>query len=117
MLGLPWSGPFIVMDISREAENVVTIKHWDNLLNRHIVSISRGQPVCEFDVEKVHQDKVATLFKMREVDNPMGNKFAPYISFTLTNSQTYIIDTTTLMGKEWTSLHNFLNSDMLLAGY
>uniref|UniRef100_A0A915KTK7 Uncharacterized protein n=1 Tax=Romanomermis culicivorax TaxID=13658 RepID=A0A915KTK7_ROMCU len=30
----------------------------------------------------------------------MGNQFAGYVSFALTNSQTYIIDTTTLMAKE-----------------
>uniref|UniRef100_A0A915KAW6 Uncharacterized protein n=1 Tax=Romanomermis culicivorax TaxID=13658 RepID=A0A915KAW6_ROMCU len=47
----------------------------------------------------------------------MGNKFARYISFALTNGQTYVIDTTTLMAKEWTSLHDFLNSDMLFPGY
>uniref|UniRef100_A0A915JQ00 Uncharacterized protein n=1 Tax=Romanomermis culicivorax TaxID=13658 RepID=A0A915JQ00_ROMCU len=54
---------------------------------------------------------------MREVDNPMGKEFARYVSFTLTNGQTYIIDTITLMVKEWTSLHDFLNSDVLFAGY
>uniref|UniRef100_A0A915KRZ9 Uncharacterized protein n=1 Tax=Romanomermis culicivorax TaxID=13658 RepID=A0A915KRZ9_ROMCU len=40
------------------------------------VSIFRGHPVCGFDVEKVHQDKVVALFKMREVDNPIGKQFA-----------------------------------------
>uniref|UniRef100_A0A915HQC6 Uncharacterized protein n=1 Tax=Romanomermis culicivorax TaxID=13658 RepID=A0A915HQC6_ROMCU len=54
---------------------------------------------------------------MREVDNPMGKQFARYVSFTLTNSQMYVIDTTTLMIKEWSSLHDFLNSDMLFTGY
>uniref|UniRef100_A0A915K9I8 Uncharacterized protein n=1 Tax=Romanomermis culicivorax TaxID=13658 RepID=A0A915K9I8_ROMCU len=39
-LRLPWSGPFIVTDISRESANVVTIVHWDNRLNYQIVSIS-----------------------------------------------------------------------------
>uniref|UniRef100_A0A915KWE9 Uncharacterized protein n=1 Tax=Romanomermis culicivorax TaxID=13658 RepID=A0A915KWE9_ROMCU len=32
--------------------------------------------MCGFDIKKVLQDKVAALFKRREVDNPMGNKFA-----------------------------------------
>uniref|UniRef100_A0A915J776 Uncharacterized protein n=1 Tax=Romanomermis culicivorax TaxID=13658 RepID=A0A915J776_ROMCU len=61
-----------------------------------------GQPVCRFYVEKVHQDKVAALFKMREVDNPMGKQFAQYVSFALTNGQTYVINTTCLLEKEWT---------------
>uniref|UniRef100_A0A915ID19 16S/18S rRNA aminocarboxypropyltransferase Tsr3 C-terminal domain-containing protein n=1 Tax=Romanomermis culicivorax TaxID=13658 RepID=A0A915ID19_ROMCU len=65
------------------------------------VSIFRGHPVCGFNVEKINQDKVAALFKMREVDNPLGGQFAPYISFALTNGQSYIIDTTGLMEKEW----------------
>uniref|UniRef100_A0A915JV91 Uncharacterized protein n=1 Tax=Romanomermis culicivorax TaxID=13658 RepID=A0A915JV91_ROMCU len=65
------------------------------------VSIFRGQPVCGFDVEKVHQDKVAAFFKMREVNNQMGNQFAQYVSFVLTNSQTYVIDTRALMAKGW----------------
>uniref|UniRef100_A0A915J889 Uncharacterized protein n=1 Tax=Romanomermis culicivorax TaxID=13658 RepID=A0A915J889_ROMCU len=47
----------------------------------------------------------------------MGKEFARYVSFALTNSQTYVIDTTTLRIKEWTSLHGFLNSDMLFAVY
>uniref|UniRef100_A0A915JEP0 Uncharacterized protein n=1 Tax=Romanomermis culicivorax TaxID=13658 RepID=A0A915JEP0_ROMCU len=34
---------------------------------------------------------------MREVDNPMGKKFAPYISFTLMNIQSYLINITRLM--------------------
>uniref|UniRef100_A0A915IPH9 Uncharacterized protein n=1 Tax=Romanomermis culicivorax TaxID=13658 RepID=A0A915IPH9_ROMCU len=36
----------------------------------------KGHQVCGFDVAKVNQDKVAALFKMREVDNPMGKQFA-----------------------------------------
>uniref|UniRef100_A0A915II77 Uncharacterized protein n=1 Tax=Romanomermis culicivorax TaxID=13658 RepID=A0A915II77_ROMCU len=78
---------------------------------------TRGQPVCGFDIEKVHQDKVTALFKRREVNNPMGKRFARYVSFALTNSQMYVMDTTTLMVKEWTSLHDFLNSNMLFAGH
>uniref|UniRef100_A0A915L1A8 Uncharacterized protein n=1 Tax=Romanomermis culicivorax TaxID=13658 RepID=A0A915L1A8_ROMCU len=60
-----------------------------------------GQLVCGFDVEKIGQDKVATLFKIREVDNPLGKQFAHYISFTLTNGQTYVIDTTNPLEREW----------------
>uniref|UniRef100_A0A915J8Q7 Uncharacterized protein n=1 Tax=Romanomermis culicivorax TaxID=13658 RepID=A0A915J8Q7_ROMCU len=51
------------------------------------VSIFRGHPVCGFDAEKINQDKVATLFKMRDVDNPLAKQFAHYISFALTNGQ------------------------------
>uniref|UniRef100_A0A915I9C1 Phage protein n=1 Tax=Romanomermis culicivorax TaxID=13658 RepID=A0A915I9C1_ROMCU len=65
------------------------------------VSIFRGHPVCGFDVEKINQDRVAALFKRRQVDNPKGNQFARYISFVLTNGQTYIINTTRLTEKEW----------------
>uniref|UniRef100_A0A915L444 Uncharacterized protein n=1 Tax=Romanomermis culicivorax TaxID=13658 RepID=A0A915L444_ROMCU len=54
---------------------------------------------------------------MREIDNPMGKVFARYLSLAITNSQTYVINTTTLMIKEWTNLHDFPNSDMLFAGY
>uniref|UniRef100_A0A915KNX1 DUF4216 domain-containing protein n=1 Tax=Romanomermis culicivorax TaxID=13658 RepID=A0A915KNX1_ROMCU len=63
------------------------------------VSIFRGHPVCGFNVEKVHQDKVAVLFKTREVDNLMGKQFTRYINFALMNSQTYVINTTSLMKK------------------
>uniref|UniRef100_A0A915HH52 Uncharacterized protein n=1 Tax=Romanomermis culicivorax TaxID=13658 RepID=A0A915HH52_ROMCU len=42
----------------------------------------------------------STMFKTREVDNRMGNQFAGYVSLALTNCQTYVIDTTTLMAKE-----------------
>uniref|UniRef100_A0A915JKQ4 Uncharacterized protein n=1 Tax=Romanomermis culicivorax TaxID=13658 RepID=A0A915JKQ4_ROMCU len=37
---------------------------------------------------------------MREVDNRMGKQFTRYISFALMNSQSYVIDTTSLMEKE-----------------
>uniref|UniRef100_A0A915I785 Uncharacterized protein n=1 Tax=Romanomermis culicivorax TaxID=13658 RepID=A0A915I785_ROMCU len=50
------------------------------------LSISRGHPVCGFDVEKINQDKVTALFKTREVDNPMGKQLPQYISFALTNA-------------------------------
>uniref|UniRef100_A0A915I2E8 Uncharacterized protein n=1 Tax=Romanomermis culicivorax TaxID=13658 RepID=A0A915I2E8_ROMCU len=62
---------------------------------------TKGHPVCGFDVEKVHQDKVVTLLKTRKVDNLMGKQFAIYVGFALTNDQTYLIDTTGLMEKEW----------------
>uniref|UniRef100_A0A915JY38 Uncharacterized protein n=1 Tax=Romanomermis culicivorax TaxID=13658 RepID=A0A915JY38_ROMCU len=62
---------------------------------------------------KVHQDKVAALFKTREVDNPMGKQFAGYVSFALTNGQTYIIDTTSLMGKEWANCDQFAKRGIL----
>uniref|UniRef100_A0A915KM01 Uncharacterized protein n=1 Tax=Romanomermis culicivorax TaxID=13658 RepID=A0A915KM01_ROMCU len=65
------------------------------------VSIFRGHPICGFDVKKVHQDKVAALFKTREVDNLIGKQFARYISFALISGQTYVIDTTSLMENEW----------------
>uniref|UniRef100_A0A915HVR1 Uncharacterized protein n=1 Tax=Romanomermis culicivorax TaxID=13658 RepID=A0A915HVR1_ROMCU len=45
---------------------------------------------------------IPALFKMREVDNLKGNQFARYISFALRNGQTYSINTTSLMEKEWT---------------
>uniref|UniRef100_A0A915JR65 Uncharacterized protein n=1 Tax=Romanomermis culicivorax TaxID=13658 RepID=A0A915JR65_ROMCU len=61
-----------------------------------------GHPVCEFDVEKINQDKVAALFKIREVDNRKGNQFFQYISFVLMNGQTYVIHFTGLTEKEWT---------------
>uniref|UniRef100_A0A915HUP9 Uncharacterized protein n=1 Tax=Romanomermis culicivorax TaxID=13658 RepID=A0A915HUP9_ROMCU len=60
-----------------------------------------GHPVCGFDVEKINQDKVTALFKMREVHNPKGNQFTRYISLMLTIGQTYVIDTTGLMEMEW----------------
>uniref|UniRef100_A0A915JAJ6 Uncharacterized protein n=1 Tax=Romanomermis culicivorax TaxID=13658 RepID=A0A915JAJ6_ROMCU len=60
-----------------------------------------GHPVCRFNVEKINQDKVATLWKTREVDNRKGNQFAGYIRFAITNDQTHVIDTTGLMEKEW----------------
>uniref|UniRef100_A0A915K1Y4 Mitochondrial carrier protein n=1 Tax=Romanomermis culicivorax TaxID=13658 RepID=A0A915K1Y4_ROMCU len=41
---------------------------------------------------------------MREVDNQMGKQLARYISFMLRNSQSYIIDTTDLMEKEWANM-------------
>uniref|UniRef100_A0A915IXR2 Uncharacterized protein n=1 Tax=Romanomermis culicivorax TaxID=13658 RepID=A0A915IXR2_ROMCU len=63
------------------------------------VSIFRRQPVCGFDVKKVNPDKVTTLFKMREVDNPLGKQFARFVSFALTHHQTYVIHTTDLMQK------------------
>uniref|UniRef100_A0A915HLI0 Uncharacterized protein n=1 Tax=Romanomermis culicivorax TaxID=13658 RepID=A0A915HLI0_ROMCU len=59
-----------------------------------------GHPVCEFDVEKINQDKVAALFKIREVDNRKGNQFSQYISFVPMNGQTYVIDFTGLTEKE-----------------
>uniref|UniRef100_A0A915HNM6 Uncharacterized protein n=1 Tax=Romanomermis culicivorax TaxID=13658 RepID=A0A915HNM6_ROMCU len=52
-------------------------------------------------VEKINQDKVAAMFKRRELHNPMGKPFAQYISFTLMNGQSYIIHTTGLIEKEW----------------
>uniref|UniRef100_A0A915IAC0 Uncharacterized protein n=1 Tax=Romanomermis culicivorax TaxID=13658 RepID=A0A915IAC0_ROMCU len=62
-------------------------------------SIFQGHPFCGYVVEKISQDKVSTLFKMREVDNPLGKQLAHYISFALTNGQMYVIDTTGLMEK------------------
>uniref|UniRef100_A0A915I9B3 Uncharacterized protein n=1 Tax=Romanomermis culicivorax TaxID=13658 RepID=A0A915I9B3_ROMCU len=76
------------------------------------VSIFRGHSVCGFDVEKINQNKVATLFKRREVDNPLGTQFIRYISFTLMNSQIYIIDTTGLMEKEWGFFTDFYLIDV-----
>uniref|UniRef100_A0A915L8R4 Uncharacterized protein n=1 Tax=Romanomermis culicivorax TaxID=13658 RepID=A0A915L8R4_ROMCU len=77
------------------------------------VSIFRGHPVCGFYVEKVNQDKVATLFKTREVKNLMGNQFAQYISFVLTNGQTYVINTTGFMEKEWANCDRFAKRGIL----
>uniref|UniRef100_A0A915I7C4 Uncharacterized protein n=1 Tax=Romanomermis culicivorax TaxID=13658 RepID=A0A915I7C4_ROMCU len=34
-------------------------------------SPGRHGKVCGFNVEKINQDKVAALFKTREVDNPL----------------------------------------------
>uniref|UniRef100_A0A915IUB5 Uncharacterized protein n=1 Tax=Romanomermis culicivorax TaxID=13658 RepID=A0A915IUB5_ROMCU len=42
----------------------------------------------------------------------MGQLFAQYISFALSNGQTYIIDTKGLMEKEWGPKFNRINRDM-----
>uniref|UniRef100_A0A915KJE0 Uncharacterized protein n=1 Tax=Romanomermis culicivorax TaxID=13658 RepID=A0A915KJE0_ROMCU len=76
--------------------------------------IFRRHPVCGFDVEKIGQNKVAALLKMREVHNPIGQPFAHYISLLLANSQTYIIDMTGLMDQEWANHDQFAKRAILL---
>uniref|UniRef100_A0A915ITS7 Uncharacterized protein n=1 Tax=Romanomermis culicivorax TaxID=13658 RepID=A0A915ITS7_ROMCU len=43
----------------------------------------------------------------------MGNQFARYVGYALTNGQTYVIDTTTLMAEEWVFDHDRMEAKQI----
>uniref|UniRef100_A0A915JYJ7 Uncharacterized protein n=1 Tax=Romanomermis culicivorax TaxID=13658 RepID=A0A915JYJ7_ROMCU len=77
-----WVNPITTRSMTREAEKskqaeVQPDGNQGQTLGEILRNFrSKGHPVCGFDVEKINQDEVTALFKMREVDNPMGKQYA-----------------------------------------